>query len=113
MQIELSSIFPSSDVELLILGLASWRIANLLARESGPWAIFHHLRLLVGVRYENGHLADDMGMIANGITCIFCNSVWVGAALVGLRLALPLVAEVFAFVMALSMISILVDRLYL
>lgn len=83
---------PMSD--LVILALAAWRLAHMLVNEDGPGAIFSRLRHGAGVR--SVVTRDDQGNptasraaltpLAEGLTCVWCVSVWT-AALLSLPLA--------------------------
>lgn len=68
-------------MDLVILALTTWRMASLLAEEDGPFEMFARLRALVGVKY-NARTGSDYGInrLAQGMLCVWCNSVWVGAA---------------------------------
>jgi hypothetical protein len=76
-------------IDFVMLALAAYRIAVLVAQEDGPLDIFERFRALVGVRrYENGsqyaarRWDNGFGMalesFANGLICVQCNSVWIG-----------------------------------
>lgn len=68
-------------LELIILGLATWRISYMLVGEQGPYNIFEKLRHKVGVEY----LDDGTPYIRNTwgelFTCMWCMSIWIGAIL--------------------------------
>lgn len=53
-------------LDLLILALATWRVAYMITREHGPFRVFERLR----AAYPLGGLT----------TCLYCLSVWVSAA---------------------------------
>lgn len=53
---------PISTLDLLLLCLATWRLAYMLTQETGPFAIFTRLRK----RFPLGGVT----------TCIYCMSVW-------------------------------------
>jgi hypothetical protein len=65
-------------MDILLFGLATWRISSLLAAEVGPFGVFDKLRRVTGVSYDAGILICP-NVLAKGITCVWCNSVWVGA----------------------------------
>lgn len=89
-------------VDLLIKGLATWRIAHMLLHENGPFRLFKRCRERLGVVYYPD--TDDMATYRYEITvCLWCLSMWVGGA-VGVgksQLLLP-----FAY----SALAILVDK---
>jgi hypothetical protein len=79
--------------------LITWRLTALLYLERGPFAIFDHLRQLVGIYTEldpvKGETRAGKNEIAKALTCYWCTSVWV-AALVALLLRAP-VLHLFAY----------------
>ena len=85
-----------SLAELILLSLASWRLASLLVNEDGPGAIFAKLRYRAGIRYvvrqgANGQpdaARTAAGWLAEGLTCLWCVSVWCAAGLVLIGLML-------------------------
>tara|TARA_R110002167_G_scaffold89203_1_gene240643 strand:- start:17016 stop:17333 length:318 start_codon:yes stop_codon:yes gene_type:complete len=64
---------------LVILGLACWRISNLLMYEEGPFNLIFKLRSAIGVIDAYG---DDEStwtvFISKLMSCMFCFSIWVG-----------------------------------
>jgi len=66
--------------------LAAWRLAHLMVHEDGPWAIFARLRYRAGVRYvvrrgdqKPEPLRVAQSSLAEGLTCVWCVSVWTAA----------------------------------
>jgi hypothetical protein len=71
--------------------LASWRLANLLVNEDGPFAVFARLRYAAGIRPLPVMSMEEMGggelqartfamnTLAEGLTCVWCVSVWTAA----------------------------------
>jgi len=53
-----------SALDLLVLALATWRVAYMIANEHGPFRVFERLRN-----------ALPLGGLT---TCLYCLSVWVG-----------------------------------
>jgi len=95
-------LFMNIDNFLIVL-LAAWRLASLLADEHGPGLLLERIRFLLGVHYitRDGTVVkthtlfsalseeDQAGCvrlatseIARMITCVWCSSVWIAAALV-------------------------------
>ena len=68
-------------IELLVLGLATWRLTSLLNAESGPYNILTRLRYLIGVRYNDHSEPYGKNQVAEMILCTWCLSVWVGLIL--------------------------------
>lgn len=58
---------------LILIGLASWRIASLLVNEDGPALVFDHLRAGVGLGREPGEVSGFLPLL---FSCIWCMSVW-------------------------------------
>lgn len=63
-----------SHVDVLIIGLASWRIASLLVTEEGPGLVFMRLRTMVGVLEGPGE--QSSGFLPLVFSCIWCMSIW-------------------------------------
>jgi hypothetical protein len=68
--------------DLVLLALATWRLAYLMVKESGPWQIMATIRAW-----------STFGGLLN---CIYCASLWAGIAMFGLLLVFPPVVWVFA-----------------
>ena len=94
---------------ILYLGAAVWRLSNILAhKEEGPFRLFWwpHLWVRRAIRKnKNGLVAKSL--IAQGMECEYCNSLWFGGALfLGYRffgetflwLILPLVLSTMAII---------------
>ena len=75
--------------DLVILALASWRLAYMLVNEDGPGAVFSRLRYRAGVRSvvtrDNAGqpVASKVALngLAEGLMCVWCVSVWAAALL--------------------------------
>ncbi|NIQ99587.1 MAG: DUF1360 domain-containing protein [Gemmatimonadales bacterium] len=89
-------------MELFIYILATFRIASLIAQERGPWDVFGRLRHLCGVRYDDAGQPHATNVVADGLTCVWCNSLWVALGWLAVRLLLPKRAKRIAFPFALS-----------
>jgi hypothetical protein len=66
-------------IELIVNGLATWRISNMLVEEEGPYDIFERLRHRLGVQYLEDGAAYSHNEWGKLFTCVWCMSVWVGA----------------------------------
>lgn len=97
-------------LDVLILALATWRLASLLAQEDGPGDIFARLRKAAGVRYGPDNAPYGTNSLARGVLCIACNSVWFGAALTLGYYVLGGPWLWFCLPLALSAAAILVER---
>lgn len=62
----------------LALCLATWRVSSCLAYERGPYELFERLRHKAGVKYDAHSEPVATTELAKGLTCLWCNSVWVG-----------------------------------
>lgn len=67
-------------MSILILALATWRIASLLAVEHGPWDVLGQLRKLLGVRYDDVGAPYGTNEVSKAMICVWCSSPWIGAA---------------------------------
>lgn len=63
----------------IIVGIfATWRLASLLIRERGPFAVFETLRDRAGVRFDDySHCVAD-NEVGKSLCCIWCTSLWCG-----------------------------------
>jgi len=96
-------------IDLLILALATWRLSSLLAQEDGPYDMFAKLRRRLGVRYDAHRRPSGENVIARGVICVWCNSVWVGAALALAYFLWPAVVWL-CLPLALSAAAIVIDQ---
>lgn len=77
-----------------LTALAAWRLASLLVNEDGPGAMFARLRRWAGIGYVVRQNAEGQpeamrvtrGWLAEGLTCVWCVSVWAAALFVLLGL---------------------------
>lgn len=60
-------------VQVIVVGLAIWRVSAMLVYEDGPWAIFERFRTLVGIPPEGGRIE---GFLPALLSCVWCTSVW-------------------------------------
>ncbi len=65
--------------------LATWRLTRLLyagspteLAEDGPFDVFARLRDAVGVRYDEYSRPTGANVVAKGLSCFWCTSVWAG-----------------------------------
>lgn len=95
-----------NGLHFLILGLATWRIVSLLARELGPFDIFSALRAFVGVEYDEKSEAFSETFFGKLILCSWCSSIWIGWMLAYVYLQSW---DFFVYGLALSTIAIVID----
>lgn len=101
--------------DFVLLALATWRTATMLVKEDGPWLMFEHLRLRVGLQPPQ-HPAmtretDPPGQMPGSIlNCVWCTSMWVAAAFTLLFAFKRKAALWVAMPFALSSISCIIDR---
>jgi len=89
-------------LEVVETTLAAWRLASLLVNEDGPWSIFSRLRYKAGIRkivtkdvYGTTSISTvTPNTIAEGLTCVWCTSMWAALALVACS-ALPVPVRPF------------------
>lgn len=75
--------------EVVILALAAWRLAHMLVEEAGPGGVFARLRYRAGVRSivtKDGQGSPvvskaALNWVSEGLTCVWCVSVWAAALL--------------------------------
>lgn len=79
-------------IELVLLALATWRLAYMLTLEVGPFAIFRRLR--------------DITTFGGTLECLYCTSVWCALGLYALREY----AQWPLYVLAISGLALMVGR---
>ncbi len=62
-----------SPLVLVVGGLVTWRVSNILAKQGGPLNIFHRFRAFLA------HRQKRMGGLFDMISCVTCVSIYVGA----------------------------------
>jgi len=68
--------------DLIIKGLAAWRLAHLLMYESGPFDCLVSLRKSAGIEHdvEGNPISYSDGVISKLLSCMFCASIWTAIA---------------------------------
>ena len=99
--------------ELIIGGLAVWRVSALISYERGPFALFQRIRAAVGIDHFDDGSPDPAsvhGELAQLLHCVWCVSLWIGIGwYVGFDLASQPVL-LASSILALSSLAILVER---
>lgn len=65
----------------ILIGLASWRMANLLVYEDGPYSIFSRIRQHASAPGKMTRLRFEVSL---ALECIMCTSVWTTLLAIGL-----------------------------
>lgn len=97
--------------EILVHGLAVWRVASLFVNEAGPFSIFLKIREYFGIKhYDNGLVAviPDT-FFAQLLSCVWCASLWVGIFFTLFYLYDPNLSLKIAMVFSFSTIAILIE----
>jgi len=68
-------------INTIVLILATYRMAHLLAEEAGPFDVFGYVRERAGVRFDDVGTPYGTNELARGLMCVWCNSIWVGLVL--------------------------------
>lgn len=96
-------------VELLVLGLATWRTSSLLAEESWPWDLGEKFRRAIGVRYDEESFAYGTNELARQVVCVWCVSTWVGLGWAAAFSLWPRATFAIALPFALSTVAVIVN----
>lgn len=91
--------------QLIVFGLATWRVASLFVNEDGPWFIFNKLRHRAGIR----NMEIGPGFLAQLLSCIWCFSLYAGVGWILFYLWQPTIAFLCACAFALSAIAIFIS----
>ena len=95
-----------SLLDLVLFGLATFRIAHLFVWERGPFDIFPWIRARVGATNFNPSLSK--GFLAGVFSCVWCMSVWVSMFFTAVALYNKEIASWVALPFSLSAIAILI-----
>jgi hypothetical protein len=87
--------------------LATWRLSSLIATEKGPLNIFDSIRKAVAMRGADGN--RFFASLSDGVHCLWCVSVWIGA-LLALLVSNTLTEWIF-YSLAASSGAIIIDSL--
>lgn len=98
-------------MDFLILALATFRISNLIADEDDPFGLFEWVRGKIGVRRDGQGENYGTNNFAVGVVCVWCNSIWVGVALMALYMFSKQITVWIAFPLALSTVALITDEL--
>lgn len=101
-------------LELIVLALATWRVAIMFVRETGPFFIFKRIREAVGITHDQDGaiLQIPDTLFAGLLSCMWCASVWVAAIWMVFWYFFPEPTSLVAVVFCLSAVAILLDRLF-
>lgn len=81
--------------QLIILGLATWRVTSIINQES----IFEGFRKLLGIRVEanTGLIVYERdNFLTNMVACFWCLSVWVAIGIFVINYYVPEIPYIFA-----------------
>lgn len=98
---------------LFVLSLATWRIANLLVNEEGPFEMFDQVRAWFDIRFDaetKEFYLEKPNEIGKMLLCIMCTSIWVAAALTIFYLLAPLLTFWVCVWLSLSAVTCVINR---
>lgn len=78
-------------IQVILIGLAGWRLANMAVDEAGPFDLFERIRILIGLKP-----GEISGFLPNLFSCLFCMSVWTTVISYGLWQIEPIIVMVIA-----------------
>lgn len=88
-------------LDILVLGLATWRISHMIVWEDGPFEIFPKVNTFM----SNWKFFDDL------FSCVWCLSVWIGAILTLSAIIDKTVTIYLMLPFAFSAIAILLEQI--
>ena len=102
-------------IEILMLGLACWRLSSLFVNEKGPFDMFVRIRKMAGIEHTQDGIPFGWPNTFFGklLECMWCFSVWVSAMLILAYIFLPKITMYFALWLALSTIAIVINDVML
>lgn len=97
-------------MSFVILSLATYRFASLLARENGPFDVFVKLRYILGARYDEHSNLIGTTMLSRLILCVWCSSVWIALVLTVIYAIAPIVAVWLCAPFAISCAAVIIEQ---
>lgn len=96
---------------IIIYGLAIWRISSLLVNESGPAMIFLRIREWVGITHDDsgGRVIVPETFLAQSLDCVWCCSIWVAFFFTLFWSFSPVLSLKVAVIFCLSAVAIVID----
>jgi len=94
-------------IDLIVYGLAIWRISSLFVNEAGPGNIFLKLREWAGIQFDGDMVPETF--IAGVLSCTWCFSIWASFFLTAFWLISPEWSLKLSVPFAFSGIAILLD----
>jgi hypothetical protein len=94
--------------QVVLIGLAAWRLTALLSYERGPFNVFLHLRSLLGFVHDDDGRPDEWpdGVLQSVISCPWCLGLPMAAVAFGLWQVVPLAV----IVLAVATVVVVVER---
>lgn len=97
-------------IDFLIMGLACWRLSNMIVGEEGPWHVFARIRQWVGVDSNLAGVYPEDRWYVQVFECVWCASVWVGIALAALYSVYPWLAVMLSVPFGISAMAIVIHE---
>lgn len=97
-------------MDFIILGLATWRISNLLVDEVGPFGVLALFRHRVGIRHDEHSQPYATNELAELFLCVYCLSVWLGIFCAVLYYFYPVATYWLCLPFALSAVACVVSK---
>lgn len=95
--------------EIALMGFATWRCANMLANEKGPFYCFWRLKRSVREAQRHNRTMRHFNLYGL-LDCEYCNSVWIGTIIVALYMVAPTVVLIGCAALSLSTIAIFLKK---
>lgn len=77
-------------IQVIVSALAAWRIAHMIAWETGPFWIFVRFRSMLGIQHDHADPVE-WGDRTEILMCNLCSTVWFGTFFFLLYFVFPLV----------------------
>lgn len=98
-------------MDFFILALATFRISSLIADEDGPFGVFEWTRGKIGAKRDDKGANYGTNNFAVGVTCIWCNSIWIAAVIKGSDMYQHTITLIVLFPFALSAVALIIAEI--
>lgn len=84
--------------EMIIIGLAAWRVAALLSYERGPFDVFLRFRERLGFKHNDKGEPKEWpsNVVTEALSCVWCMGMYAAVAMYGLWQLEPVAVMVVA-----------------
>jgi len=95
-------------LQLVAVGMATWRVSAMVSYEKGPFDVFWRLRRMFAIEHDQQGKPSSWPntFMAELLVCPWCNSIWIAAPMWGIWQWRP----ELVYVLAIATIAVAIER---